>query len=172
MRACALAGCAGGLPKAIRIAATAHLCGLETAVDCQEPYCKHPHQHRRSNQTLKDFSEKILKDREQLEKAGDFSEITAVVQKAAGSTPGIGTLAVYDTSLRLACALGGETMSEKYFPQRVAIEAFAAGPKNGLDNFMKKTSFSRDELLTFFDNAGLVPAEVENLLCVCKNAMN
>jgi hypothetical protein len=170
MRACALAGCTGDLPKAVRIAATAHLCGLETAVDCRVPCCKNPHQHRRSNQTLKDFSEKILKDREKLEKAEDFLQIKAIVQKAADSTPDIGRLAVYDTSLRLACALGGETMSKKYFPARVIIET-GSGPGIGLDNFIKKTGFSEDELLKSFKKAGLVPAEVENLLCVCKNAM-
>jgi hypothetical protein len=171
MRACALAGRSGDLLKAVRIAATAHLCGLETTVDCQTPYCKNVHQHRRSNLTLRNFSEKILNDRERLEKARDFSDIKAIVQKAADSTPDIGRLAVYDTSLRLACALGRETMSAKYFPARVIIET-GSGPGIGLDNFMKKTSFSRDKLLKFFDEAGLVPAEVENLLCVCKTAMN
>jgi hypothetical protein len=169
--ACALAGRSGDIPKAIRIAATGHLCGLETTAVCRRPYCKNVHQQRRVNQTLKDFSEKILKNREELKKVRNFEGIKAIVQKAADATPGIGRLAVYDTSIRFACALGKETMSAKYFPTRVITET-GSGPGAGLDSFIKKTGFPKDDLLKTFDEAGLVPAEVENMLCICKSAMD
>jgi len=172
LETCAELGRKGNLEKAIRVAATAHQCGLENVAGCL-PHCKHPHQWRVPSKVLLSFARELLKNtiREQIEKAKNFKDIYDIVQTASDKISGIGRLAIYDTSLRIACALGKKTMSEKYFPAEVCVNT-GSGPGRGLANFLKKNAApNKEALFSVFKQNGLVPAEIENLLCICKAAM-
>jgi len=134
--------------------------------DGQQEGRKHPHQHRLSNAILRNAADALLQHLEAIERCKSFDDLIRLVENTAGRLNGFGTVAIYDTALRI----GG---FRQVYPVQVYLHA---GTRNGCKALRESLR------LTTLDCSGqtvhpssfpealqrLQAHEIEDFLCIYK----
>jgi hypothetical protein len=127
---------------------------------------KHPHQYRLSKGVLRSAADTLLQNLAGIERCESFDELHRMVEDTAGRLDGFGTVAIYDTALRI----GGY---RQVYPVQVYLHAGtrkgckALKDAMGLPNLdwsgqSVQPSSLPQELQT------LQPHEIEDFLCIYK----
>jgi hypothetical protein len=129
---------------------------------------KSNHQKRIVPARLIEFAERLIENHIAISNAKNFDELIRIVQEKGNEIKGIGTLAVYDISLRIGAYLGFE-------PEKIYIHAGTkVGAINllGNENVKGRHTFEKEVFVTkcaAFQE--LCPADIENFLCINKKKL-
>ncbi len=128
------------------------------ALDCKDQ--RFGHQKRLKRTVLEEAKERLLRNKEKIEKCRSFDELFALIEILTQPVEGIGELYVYDTSFRIGVFLN-------LYPKRVYLHAGTrTGARYlGLDTeakFLEQSVFPSE-----FDQ--LKPFEIEDVLCIFKD---
>jgi hypothetical protein len=120
---------------------------------------RYNHQRRLPSAVLKRARRMLLNDLAALKKADSFDELFTLVESRVRTTPGIGELYVYDTSLRIGAKLN-------LLPDEVYLHAgVRKGAKAlGLDSSARTVRLSQIP----HEFRKLEPHEIEDILCIFK----
>ena len=136
---------------------------------------KHPnhpevntHQRRLYKRARRQFASALVENRSRIGKAKDFDSLINTLAMAAGS--GIGSLAIYDTALRIGKALNlrpknvylhaGPLVSAKHLKLKIHCEYV-----NKIAIRKLRDPYEHPEFQSMKEE------EIEDLLCVCKSAI-
>jgi hypothetical protein len=138
----------------------------EAALARWDKGAKHPHQHRLRNDLLQAAATTLLQNLNGIERCDSFDELIRLIEDKAGRLSGFGTVAIYDTALRI----GG---FRQLYPTDVYLHA---GTRKGCKALKEAMG------LTTLDCSGrsvhpstlpealqkLQPHEIEDFLCIYK----
>ena len=123
------------------------------------------HQWHIKNETLQIAASKLILIERQLVSSTTFNDIIERVEANIRSIWGIGSLTIYDTSLRIGAKIGN-------FPTEVYLHA---GAKDGARKLLGETyirgkqKISKSSFSRHFEI--LKPCEIENFLCVMRKQL-
>ncbi len=121
---------------------------------------RHPHQYRRNKRTLEDFSQSIIKQAVNLEKAVSFDELYRLVETS--KVYDVGPLTIYDTAQRIGAFL-------HVFPDKIFLHSGTrAGAEKILGHKLRQVTLDRSELPAVFNDPRLSCADLEDILCHLK----
>jgi hypothetical protein len=122
---------------------------------------KHSHQWRLPNKVLENYSQILLKEKEEIEKIKSFDELFYLLDSL--KIHGVGELLVYDASVRVG-------YFQKLFPQKIYIHA---GTRIGLERFLKRkiygNTLEKQQLPEPFRSCDLTPGQLEDFFCINKD---
>lgn len=121
---------------------------------------RHPHQYRRSEETLAEAESRLQAGASELRNCPSFEALHALVRREIGPIPDIGPLTVYDVANRIGAHLNLE-------PERIYLHAGTADGARALGLNCRQESLGRDELPAEFRR--LTPREIEDCLCLYKD---
>lgn len=134
--------------------------------DGQKERRKHPHQYRLSNEMLRKAADALLQHLEAIERCKSFYDLIQLVEDKAGRMSGFGTVAIYDTALRI----GG---FRDLHPAEVYLHAGTRKGCRALKEAMALTNLDcsgRSVQASSLPQAlqRLQPHEIEDFLCIYK----
>lgn len=133
---------------------------IEMAAMADDPrYKRNLHQRRIPVRVLAEGKKALLKLEEELRKAKDFEEIHKWVETSFRRVPGLGTLVIYDTALRIGTY-------RKLLPQVVYLHAGALQGAIALGLAGRGCRIRPEELPPEFRS--LRPDQIEDCLCIHK----
>lgn len=124
---------------------------------------RHPHQYRIPKRALEESRQVLLANLPALRQATSFDELIALVGALTEPIPGIGQLAVYDTTLRIGARFGLE-------PSRVYLHAGTRDGARALGFDGRRANIDMVELPEPLQR--LSAREAEDLLCIYKDSLN
>lgn len=133
------------------------------ALSVDENGIRDSHQNRISKLVLDLWYDAVVQNTMTLKKANNFDAIHEILEKAR--IKGIGKLTIYDTAIRIAAY-------KNIYPDKIYIHA---GTKIGIKNLIGKTSSKyifKSDLPKEFQRSEITCAEIENLLCIYKDAFS
>lgn len=123
---------------------------------------KNKHQWRLKNIDLEKFGVALVDKETEIRDCTSFDELLQKVQKY--KTLGIGKLTVYDTAERIGTYL-------KIYPDKIYLHAGTKiGAEKILNKQLKGTYIHKEDLPEAFQIADLTCGEIEDILCMYKNA--
>ena len=122
---------------------------------------KHSHQRRLQNNCLEDYSQKLLKIKNQISQVKSFNSLYMLLEQ--NRIHGVGELLIYDVSVRI-----GEYL--KIYPETIYIHA---GTRIGLKNLLKRRIYeqtiNKQNLPEPFRSCDLTPGQLEDFFCIYKD---
>ena len=141
------------LNDAIRIAALCVLPGGK----------RHGHQRRIIQPALNESARRLLGVQDKIKMCRDFEDLRGFVDSTIRDIWGIGTLTIYDISLRVGAKLG-------LYPQAVYLHRGVISGAKALGlNYRQKLVPIKDIPEPISSN--LEPYEIEDFLCICKGEL-
>ena len=138
------------LNDAIRIAALSVLPGGK----------RHGHQRRIIQPALNESARRLLDVQDKIKMCRNFEDLRGFVDRKIGDVWGIGTLTIYDISLRIGAKLG-------LYPQAVYLHRGVISGAKALGlNYRQKSIPIKNIPEPISSN--LEPYEIEDFLCICK----
>ena len=141
------------LNDAIRIAALSVLPGGK----------RHGHQRRIIQPALDESARRLLGVQDKIKMCRDFEDLRGFVDRIIGDVWGIGTLTIYDISLRIGAKIG-------VYPKTVYLHRGVVDGAKALGlNYRQKSIPIKDIPEPISSN--LEPYEIEDFLCICKGEL-
>lgn len=125
---------------------------------------RHPHQFRRSRQTLEKFAYSICHSITEMQKVDCFEDIYQLVE--ARKVHDIGPLTIYDTAQRIGAFLG--IHSDKIYLH----SGTKLGAEKILGRRLRQSTLDWTELPKAFQDPRLTCADLEDILCHLNGAKN
>lgn len=141
------------LNDAIRIAALCVLPGGK----------RHGHQRRIIQPALNESARRLLDVQDKIKMCRDFEDLRGFVDRKIGDVWGIGTLTIYDISLRIGAKLG-------LYPQVVYLHRGVISGAKALGLNYRQKSISIEDIPELI-SSNLEPYEIEDFLCICKGEL-
>jgi hypothetical protein len=121
---------------------------------------RHPHQYRRSTQTLAEAERRLQAISSELRRCRSFGNLYTRILKEIGNIHDVGPLTVYDVANRIGAYL-------KLEPEEVYLHAGTAAGAKSLGLNCHREKFGPVELPPAFIQ--LKPREIEDCLCIYKD---
>lgn len=121
---------------------------------------RHSHQFRIATDDLQTWTTTLLSNITAIDHCKLYDQLHLLLKQL--KTPGIGSLTVYDTALRIG-------YFKKIYPGEVYLHAGTARGAASLGNWRGREKLMINELPT--EMGKLKPHEVEDCLCICKNQL-